>query len=165
MLEPARIDSKAVTWVKDKPEPAPELIRRLDGRSMAAVSKGRVRLPGGKVSAAQWFKLMQTIFHELNVPLFILGRARLNLDLDFWEAVGYLPTPFYKTFKFDKSCALLIAKAIELMENGTVVPAGKHGKYFSRRSSSEETRLADSNSESMVPSSGSKMLYPSPDMY
>jgi hypothetical protein len=32
MLEPARIDSKAVTWVKDKPEPAPELIRRLDGR-------------------------------------------------------------------------------------------------------------------------------------
>jgi hypothetical protein len=131
MLEPARKHADAIIWVRDKPEVAPKLISILDGRSMMAVSERFVQLPGGSVTAAQWFALLQTILHELNPPPFSISPEQLRMKLQVWEAADYHPPALRSLSTFDKNHALLIATAIELMENRLVIPTGLQGKIFS----------------------------------
>lgn len=130
MFEFGRRDIEGINWLKEKEETAPELVCRLDRRSMEAVAKGCVQLAGGLVSAAQWFRMLQTIFHELNAPLFSVERERFKWQLHLWDAADYYPIDPFETFKFDKSCALLIATAIDLMEKGEIIPTGRYGQLF-----------------------------------
>lgn len=130
MLESARINSEGLDWVKEKEEAAPELVCQLDRRSMEAVAEGCVQLPGGLVSASQWFSMLQTIFHELNAPPFSLERGRFNWQFKLWDAADYNSIGPFETFKFDTSCALLIALAIDLMEKGEIIPTGRDGRVF-----------------------------------
>lgn len=133
MLEDGRTDSEksgGIKWLREKAEVAPKLVCQLDRRSMTAVEKGFVQLPGGRVSASQWFKMLQTIFHELNAPLFSLESSRFKLQLQLWTDADYNPAGPFEKFRFDKSCSLLIAMAIALMESGEVIPTGIQGKVF-----------------------------------
>lgn len=130
MIEFARKKGEGLNWVKEKEEVAPQLVCQLDRRSLEAVSEGSVQLPGGLVSASQWFRIVQTIFHELNAPLFSVERARLKWQLELWNATDYYPPGPFETFKFDTSCALLIATAIDQIEKGAVKPTGIYGNLF-----------------------------------
>ena len=138
MLESARINGEGLDWVKEKEEAAPELVCQLDRRSLEAVAEGCVQLQGGLVSAAQWFRMLQSIFHELNAPLFSVERGRLKWQSQLWKAADYFPPGPFETFKFDKSCALLIAMAIDLMEKGEVIPTGRDGLVFCEYDRSDE---------------------------
>ena len=130
MLEPGRKKGDRIEWRKVSEEPAPKQVCRLDERSLEAVSEGRVQLPGGFVSAAEWFGILQALFHELNAPVYSVKSGRFVWQLDLWETAGYLSPGPFETFKFDKTCALLIAIAIDQMETGLVKPTGKYGKFF-----------------------------------
>ncbi len=78
MLEPGRKIAGGINWVNEKAEQAPKLVCQLDRRSMLALAEGFVQLPGGLVSAAQWFRMLPTIFQELNAPLFSGCRERIK---------------------------------------------------------------------------------------
>jgi hypothetical protein len=130
MLEPGRKAGEGLNWVKEKAEAAPKLVCQLDRRSMAAVAEGFVQLPGGLISAAKWFRMLQTIFHELNGPLFSIEIEHFKWQMQLWAAAEYDQNDPFLVFKFDKSCALLIATAIDLMEKGELVPKGKDGQIF-----------------------------------
>lgn len=130
MLEYARKNGSGLNWVREKEEAAPELVYRLDKRSLEAISEGSVQLSGGLVSAAEWFRIMQTVFHELNAPLFSVESARFKWQLKQWQAAEYHPPGPFETFKFDTSCALLIATAIDQMERGNFEPTGTYGSLF-----------------------------------
>jgi hypothetical protein len=146
MLEHGRKESDRIEWLKEGQERAPKQLRKLDERSLEAVSEGSVQLPGGLVSAEEWFRILQAIFHELNAPWISVKSGRFVWQLKQWEAAGYhSPGPF-ETFKFDKSCALLIATAIDQMETGAVKPTGTYGKFFVKQSERERFRSADLNS-------------------
>ncbi len=130
MLESARINGEGLDWIKEKAEAAPQLVCKLDKRSMEAIARGCVQLPGGLVSASQWFRMLQTIFHELNAPLFSIEKERFSWQQRLWKAADYFPTGPFETFEFDESCALLIAMAIDLMEKGELTPTGRDGDVF-----------------------------------
>lgn len=130
MLEPGRKERERVNWLKAAAEAAPELVCKLDRRSLEAVSEGSVQLPGGLVSAAQWFRIVQAIFHELNAPLFSVEKERFGWQLRLWQAADYHPHGPFETFKFDMTYALLIAMAIDQIEQGAIKPTGKYGKLF-----------------------------------
>jgi hypothetical protein len=74
--------------------------------------------------------MLQAVFHELNAPLFSVERGRFKWQLQLWKAADYHPTGPFETFKFDKSCALLIAMAIDQVEQGEVIPTGNEGQVF-----------------------------------
>jgi len=146
MIEPGRKEGDRIEWRKDREEPALKQVCNLDERSLEAVSEGSVQLPGGLVSAVEWFRILQAIFHELNAPWLSVESGRFVWQLKLWEAAGYhSPGPF-ETFKFDRSCALLIATAINHMETGAVSPTGTYGKFFVKQSERERFRSADLNS-------------------
>ena len=146
MIEPGRKEGDRIEWRKDREEPALKQVCNLDERSLEAVSEGSVQLPGGLVSAVEWFRILQAIFHELNAPWLSVESGRFVWQLKLWEAAGYhSPGPF-ETFKFDRSCALLIATAIDHMETGAVRPTGTYGKFFVKQSERERFRSADLNS-------------------
>lgn len=130
MLEPGRKIREGIEWLKEREEAAPKLVCQLDRRSLEAVSEGSVELPGGLVSAAQWFRIVQTIFHELNAPLFSVEKERFGWQLKLWKAADYHPHDPFQTFKFDTTYALLIAMAIDEIEKGALKPTGKYGKLF-----------------------------------
>lgn len=150
MLEPGRKVAEEINWVNEKAEEAPKLVCRLDSRSMAAVAEGFVQLPGGLVSAAQWFRLLQTIFQELNAPLFVGDSDRIGWQLKIWDVADYFPSGPLETLKFDKSCSLLIATAIDQMETGKFTPTGKEGQLFSGHELCEKTRFVRSTSENEI---------------
>jgi len=130
MLESARKNLDGLTWVNENPEAAPDLLGLLDCRSMTAMAEGYVQLPGGLVSAEQWFKLVQTIFQDLNGPLFWGDSERWKWQLRVWKVAGYYPPGPFESLKFDKGCGLLIATAIDLMRKGEIVPTGAAGAMF-----------------------------------
>jgi hypothetical protein len=82
--------------------------------------------------------MLQAIFHELNAPLLSVERGRLKWQSQLWKAADYFPPGPFETFKFDKSCALLIAMAIDLMEKGEVIPTGRAGLVFCEYDRSDE---------------------------
>lgn len=145
MLEPGRKEGDRIEWRRDREEPALKQVCNLDERSLEAVSEGSVQLPGGLVSAAEWFRILQAVFHELNAPWLSVESGRFVWQLKLWEVADYhSPGPF-ETFKFDRSCALLIATAIDHMETGAVRPTGTYGKFFVKQSERERFRAGDLN--------------------
>ena len=111
--------------------------KRLSGKALQPrVAPGdsfAIPEPGGVISASQWFSLMQIIFQELNAPLFSGGGERMKWQLKIWNVAEFYPPGPFETFKFDKSCSLLIATAIDLMERGELTPTGEGGQVFCGR--------------------------------
>ncbi|MEZ4536978.1 MAG: TniQ family protein [Cyanobacteriota/Melainabacteria group bacterium] len=128
MLETAEIDRWSVKFsnqVKD----APALVCGLDRRTWEAVTTGFVQLPGGSVYAGQWFRLLHAIFEELNAALIENDQSKWQLSV--WREAGYFPSfDRPEPFKFDKSCAALIAVAIDQLEKGIISPNGTHASLF-----------------------------------
>lgn len=129
MLEAVRILGDTAQWRNDAAEAAPVLVHRLDSRTWQALTTGYLKLPGGLVHAGLWFRLLRTIWDELNRPLqechdqAVLS-VRNNVDglslmaKDSWHQ------------RSDRRHAICVASAIELMETGAVFPEGIDGKYF-----------------------------------
>jgi len=129
MLEPVRLKRESANWLKDKAEPAEILLTALDNRTEAALSKGYVNLPGGVISADLWFRLLETILTEL------LGLQPPNSDQwqwqeMVWEGAQYRPNPG-RPFIFNRSCAMLVAIAIDQMKAGCINPKGRQAYLFS----------------------------------
>lgn len=133
MLETAKTDRWSVKF-GDQVEDAPALVSALDRRTWEAVTTGVVQLPGGLVHAGQWFRLLHAIFEELNASLFENDQSKWQLSV--WREAGYFPS-FDRPdpFKFDKSCAALIAVAIDQLEKGLISPKGTHAYLFRAPSS------------------------------
>lgn len=126
--EPGRLSQKSVQWLQEKPVPVPSVLATLDKRSADAINDGFVRLPGGVVDACQWFRLMQTVFQELNT-IQLFGSKRFEWQEMIWEAAGYCPSPS-RPFGFDISCAMLVAIAMNEIEEKVVCPEGKQAYLF-----------------------------------
>lgn len=129
LLERASFNGESIHWLNARAEAAPDLVSQLDRRTQAALTEGVVQLPGGEVTAFQWFRLLSTIFLELNTV--VIGGPRKTYNLcKLWRAAEYYPGVFDRQFVFDKTSALLIAMAIDMMERGAISPAGEFGYLF-----------------------------------
>ncbi len=74
MLEAVRVTGSSIAWQKEKPEPAPSVVSKLDGRTWAAVTEGSVMLPGGLTDAARWFRLLKVVHRQLRQPMNSYGK-------------------------------------------------------------------------------------------
>lgn len=138
MLEPTRIDADAVYWLNETAEEAPDLVHSLDSRIWSSVTLGHVELPGGKVTAEVWFRLMQTINEELSRRLY--GSWNNNkLIQEVWAAADCCPragTTFWKSFEFlspHRRRSRVIATAIDMIERGSISPLGVDARFFCPR--------------------------------
>lgn len=147
-IEPGRLSQKSVQWLKERAESVPSVLMTLDKRTADAVNEGFVRLPGGDIDACQWFRLMQTVFQELNT-IQLFGSKRLEWQEMVWEAAGYCPRPS-NPFKFDISCALLVAIAMNEIEEKAVCPEGKQAYLFLTGSRQRTRTLASAYEKSQV---------------
>jgi hypothetical protein len=129
MLEAVRIIEDTAQWRNDAVEAAPGLIRRLDSRTWQALTVGNVRLPGGLVHAGLWFRLLRTIWDELNRPL---QERHGQAVLSVWNGVDAFFGMAQDSWRLrsDRRHAICVASAIEMMEAGTVFPEGIDGQYF-----------------------------------
>jgi hypothetical protein len=148
MLEPVKLKRKSVEWFKDKAEKAPEMLTSVDGRSSKALSEGVLQLPGGKIDAGLWFCLLQIIFQELNT-IQPFGSRRFEWQEMVWETAGYCPSPS-SPYRFNRSCALLIAIAMKQIEEQTFCPKGKYSYLFFTGSRKRTRTLAPAYEKSEV---------------
>lgn len=126
LLESVEVRRNRVIWQNVCSEKAPELVLQLDSRTWSAISEGYVRLPGGLVGTAQWFRLLQTIFSELETP----GLSGMEWQQIIRNEASCAPRVPGENFSFDIRDAKLIATAIDQIEKGRVKPIGKHGRWF-----------------------------------
>lgn len=147
-IEPGRLSKKSVQWLQESPVSVPSVLTTLDKRTAYAINEGFVQLPGGVVDACQWFRLMQTVFQELNT-IQLLGSKRFEWQEMVWEAAGYCPRPSLP-FKFDMSCAMLIAIAMNEIEEKAVFPEGQQAYLFLTGSRKRTRTLAPAYEKSQV---------------
>ncbi len=117
MLESAHVTANSVSWLNDSPEQAPDVVRRLDSRTWAAVTEGSVKLPGGVFDTAEWFRLLRIIHRQLKKPMDRFGR-RVE-----WQQIVCEHSPkilFQKRTQSDpaRRWAIVLATALDLMEKG-----------------------------------------------
>ena len=134
MLEPARVTAESVYWLGEAAEGAPDLVHMLDSRICQALTEGYVELPGGKVQAGDWFRLMQTIQEELSRRLYgSWNDSSLILkvwsDSDRCSMAGYGSKSFERISPHRKR-SMLIATAMDLIERGSITPVGVDAKLF-----------------------------------
>jgi len=132
MLEPVRVIEDSVSWLNDRAEEAPEIVRSLDHRTWNALTTGYVKLPGGLVSAGLWFRLLRTIWDELSRPLSLLRECHEQPILSIWAAVDRFMQQAANSWqsRAERIHAITVATAIDMMENGTVSAEGTDAKYF-----------------------------------
>ncbi|MBA3995374.1 MAG: hypothetical protein C0469_17790 [Cyanobacteria bacterium DS2.3.42] len=117
MLEPAKIVSNSVTWLRKSAEAAPTVVRSLDSRSWTAVTEGQVLLPGGEIDTSVWFCFLKTMHHEMRKPMRDFGKRGEWQQL-VWD---YCPQIFcQRKTQTDpaRRWAILIATAFDMMEKG-----------------------------------------------
>lgn len=117
MLEPAELDGYSVRWPNDSPDQAPEALRLLDSRTLSAVTEGSVKLPGGIIDSARWFKILRIIHRNLKRPMEPYGR-RVE-----WQEIVCEHCPailFRRKTQADpaRRWAIVLATALDLMEKG-----------------------------------------------
>jgi hypothetical protein len=105
----------------------------LDRRNYSALSEGIVDLPGRIIGDEYWFRLLWTIFRELEHGADNQNLVRWKWQQEIWVMAGYSPRGFGERFEFDMRCAKLVATAIDLMEYGQIIPTGTEGRMFSER--------------------------------
>lgn len=132
MLEPVRFYLNALKWRYDKLEPAPESLNLQDGRTWSALTNGYVDLPGGRVSAFSWFRVLgmtlDVLHSRLDEPGPLPGGAWNEIIRD--AACDQLDGIAWKR-KIPRMDAMFLASAIGLMERGAIPPVGIDASYFS----------------------------------
>jgi hypothetical protein len=123
MLEPAQIEAESVTWLNDKAEQAPEVVRLFDSRTWAAVTEGRVHLPGGVVDTGKWFWLLRVTHRNLKRPIMRNGRKE-------WQEIVCQRCPkilYGRRTQSDpaRRWAIVLATALDLMEKGQMELIGR----------------------------------------
>lgn len=131
LLEPVEVRRKQLIWQNEGSEKAPELIMQLDRRTWSALCEGYVRLPGGIIGDEHWFRVLQTIFHELEAP----GLSDMKWQQIIRQEAGFLARAPGENFIFDIREAKLIATAIDQIEKGRVEAMGKDGHWFMSKAS------------------------------
>lgn len=126
MLEPTRISSDSVEWLNADAEEAPALIRWLDTLNWTALTEGLVRLPGNRIRAGLWFRLLQTICDELNRRIYGWGQRQLIRSV--WDAVDCSERT--GTSSADRRRAVALAMAIKMIEKGSISPQGADANIF-----------------------------------
>lgn len=116
MLESGRVTGSSIAWLKEKPELAPHVVSKLDSWTWAAVTEGRVMLPGGLTDAAEWFRLLKVVHRQLRMPMNTYGR-RVE-----WQKIVCECCPkilFLSRNQKDpaRRWAIVLATALDLMEN------------------------------------------------
>ncbi|MGZ8219142.1 TniQ family protein [Methylomagnum sp.] len=141
-LEPAMVrPGQAVAWhtAETPPPPVPEDLRVLDLRSGQALEEGAVDLPGRRVHAGVWFRLLRTLLDELSTPLYRLRGQRAPL-LDLWRSLalppraGAGPWKPFEALADARQDALLraAARALALVEAGEMKALGGAADLFRR---------------------------------
>jgi hypothetical protein len=123
MLEPAQIEGDSVSWLNDKAEQAPEVVRLLDSRTWAAVTEGCVQLPGGIVDTGKWFWLLRVTHRNLKRPTKRNGRME-------WQEIVCQRCPkilYQRRTQSDpaRRWAIVLATALDLMEKGHMELIGR----------------------------------------
>lgn len=131
MLEPAEVNTHSISWLNDDPEQAPDVVRSFDSHTLAAVTEGRVALPGGVVDTAAWFRVLRTIHRELRKITHRLGR-RIE-----WQQIVCEHCPkilFQKRTQADpaRRWAIVLATAFDLMAKGEMELIGPGDFWLSR---------------------------------
>ncbi len=132
MLEPVRITEDSITWSDECAEEAPPLVRALDHRTWQALTTGYVNLPGGSVRAGLWFSLLRTIWDELHRHISLSVECSEQPILSVWAtADSFLQTATTRwRYRTERKHSIIVATAIEMIQNGTVFPKGADAKYF-----------------------------------
>jgi len=115
MLEPAQVTTNSITWLKDSPELAPDVVHKMDSRTWAAVTEGSVKLPGGVIDAAVWFRHLNVVHGDLRKPMDPFGKR-----VEWQQLVcEYCPRILFqrRTQKDPaRRWAIVLATALDLME-------------------------------------------------
>ena len=132
MLEPVRFYLNELKWRNDKSEAVPESLNLHDGRTWSALTNGYVDLPGGRVAAFSWFRvlgmILEVLHSRLEDPGLLPERTWKEIIRD--AACDQLDGIDWKT-KIPRMDAMFLASAIGLMERGTIPPVGMDASYFS----------------------------------
>jgi hypothetical protein len=129
MLQRVRIIEDTVLWRSDAVEEAPELVSWLDCRTWQALTSGYVSLASGTVHAGHWFRLMRTIWDELDRPLEECHEKTVLSILNTVERFFEMGEELWRSSS-ERRHAICVATAIDMLEKGTIIPKGIDGKYF-----------------------------------
>ncbi|MFA7340434.1 MAG: TniQ family protein [Candidatus Obscuribacterales bacterium] len=134
MLEPMGTMKDSVKWFNGKIAEAPEVVRSMDNRTWAALTKGIVELPGGEVDTGDWFSVLRAIDFELQTDVWFDSELEKQLNRIRAIAEGmqtdYQPSdPLYVI----RARAFQMATAIDRVERGIFQAAGYHATLFKLR--------------------------------
>lgn len=128
-----------VLWTDSRHDPrdAPPAVKAMDRRTHDALRTGVVALPRREVTAAVWFRLLRTILDELATFPTHAGRHKATLNT-IWERIGEPPRAgqmtwcTYEALRRPRHEKFLeaAAAAIDMIEPGTIKPAGADGQLF-----------------------------------
>lgn len=128
-----------VLWTDSQHDPrnAPPAVRAMDRRTHDALRTGVVVLPRREVTAAVWFRLVRTILDELATFPTHAGRYKATLHA-IWDRIGepqragQMTWCSFETLRRPRQEKFLeaAAAAIDMIESGTIKPAGADGQLF-----------------------------------
>lgn len=86
-------------------------------------------MAGGSVHAGLWFRILRTIWDELDRPL---EECYEKPVLSIWNTLDRLFEMAKALWRStsERRHAICVATAIDMLEKGTVIPEGIDGKYF-----------------------------------
>ncbi|MBK4347007.1 TniQ family protein [Lacisediminihabitans changchengi] len=128
-----------VLWTDSQHDPrdAPPAMKAMDRRTHDALRTGVVTLPRREVTAAVWFRLVRTLLDELATFPTHAGRYKATLHA-IWDRIGEPPRAgqmmwcTYEALRRPRQEKFLeaAAAAIDMIESGTIKPAGADGQLF-----------------------------------
>lgn len=140
LLQPLVTFIESPLWEKgpEKPavEPAP-CVLEMDRRTHQAMTTGRVDLPGHRIHAGIWFRLLRTLIHELSIPSTSWGSSGKDLRAA-WRSSGHRIRagqgawrPF-EALSWPVQAKLLEASAatIEMLGTGAITGRGTKAALF-----------------------------------
>lgn len=116
---------------------ASEPVMAMDCRTEQALTAGQVELPGRRVHAGAWFRLLRTLLDEVSTPVTYWGSRAAHLSL-IWDRsrhpvrAGQAMWRPYEAFPWQIQAQLLeaVAHVIRLLEDGAVRGRGTHANLF-----------------------------------
>lgn len=131
--------SQLASWEHEPPipKPAPPAVLKMDARTWQAMATGVTDLPGRRIHAETWFRLLRTIIDELEATITeCTTSARMITGI--WKNAGYparvgpLSWQPHERYPVDVQVRALqtAATAIHLLERGTLTGRGPDASFF-----------------------------------
>jgi hypothetical protein len=119
------------------PKPASPAALRMDARTWQAMATGVADLPGRRIHAETWFRLLRTIIDELEATITECTTAA-RMITGIWKDAGYparvgpLSWQPHESYPVDVQVRALqtAATAIHLLERGTLTGRGPDATFF-----------------------------------